>query len=152
VILDGQGERVEALEIYRQSWVGDVVALLAGVAPDSMGDHAAAKDFYRSGWTTTMTPSSNHLKDQYQNIDPDTALHLMRSRIRVSDHVGAAKLRSRIDEHIASSADCVLSTPVGLNPSTHYFTCDMLQLALDNSFVQGGLILEFGSITKRQSR
>jgi hypothetical protein len=95
--------------------------------------------------TTTTTPSSTKdIKDQCRNIDPDTALHLMLSRIRVGDHVGAAKLRSRLDEHIASSADYVLSTPVGLNPSTHFFTYDMLQLALDNSFVQGGLILEFG--------
>jgi tetratricopeptide (TPR) repeat protein len=145
VILDGQGEKVEALEIYRQCCVDGTtspMALLAGVAADSMGDHAAAEDFYRSGWTTT--PSTNASEDQYENVDPDTALHLMLSRIRVGDHVGAAKLRSRLDEHIASSADYVLSTPVGLNPSTHYFTYDMIQLALENSKVEGGLILEFG--------
>jgi tetratricopeptide (TPR) repeat protein len=149
VLLDGRGERVEALEIYRQCCVDGTtspMALLAGVAADSMGDHAAAEEFYKSGWTTTPSTNctNNDMKEQYQHVDPDTALHLMLSRIRVGDHVGAARLRSRLEEHVASSADYVLSTPVGLNPSTHYFTYDMLQLALENSFVQGGLILEFG--------
>jgi hypothetical protein len=148
VLLDGRGERVEALEIYRQCCVNGTtspMALLAGVAADSMGDHAAAEEFYKYGWTTTTTTNgTNLLQEQYQHVDPDTALHLMLSRIRVGDHVGAALLQRRLEEHVRSSADYVLSTPVGLNPSTHYFTYDMLQLALNNSLVPDGLILEFG--------
>jgi tetratricopeptide (TPR) repeat protein len=151
VLLDGRGEKVEALDTYRQCCVNEQkspMALLAGVAADSMGDHAAAEEFYKSGWTTTTNCTTNDddddVPEQYKHVDPDTALHLMMSRIRVGDQAGAARLQSRLEEHVSSSADYILSTPVGLNPSMHYFTYDMLQLALENSLLPGGLVLEFG--------
>lgn len=136
VLIDGCGQRFEALEIYRQCCAHgpSPMALLAGVAADSMGDHATAEEFYKSGLKSKIL----------EEADPDTALHLMMSRLRVGDKESVAKLRCRLPEHTLSSADYILSTSVKLEPSMHYFTYDMLQLALENSSIEGGLILEFG--------
>jgi len=139
VLLDGRGERAAALEVYRQCCSSEnkpsPMALLAGVAADSMGDHAAAEVYYQA--------SLGSAKEEH--ADADTALHLMTSRIRRNgDPVGIATLRGRLPDHVASSVDYVLSTPVGLRPSMHYFTYDMLQLALENASLEEGLILEFG--------
>jgi tetratricopeptide (TPR) repeat protein len=133
VLLDGRGQKVEALEVYRKSFDAgrpSPITLMAGIVADSMGDHAAALEFYRA-----LDPP-----------DQETALHLTTNLVQIGDTEGATKLRSRLASYVASSCEYVLSTQVGLDPSTHFFTHDMLQLAFQHcsSNLENGLILEFG--------
>jgi tetratricopeptide (TPR) repeat protein len=139
LLLDGLGKKAEALEIYRASFDAgrpSPITLMAGIVADSMGDHAAALAFYRA-----LAPP-----------DEETALHLATSLARAGDHDGAKELQSRVASHVASSYEYVLSTAVGSNPSTQFFTYDMLQLAFQHcsspatssSELENGLILEFG--------
>mmetsp|Transcript_43744 Transcript_43744/g.140494 ORF Transcript_43744/g.140494 Transcript_43744/m.140494 type:complete len:221 (+) Transcript_43744:19-681(+) len=55
-------------------------------------------------------------------------------------------LHSSRREQVLSSVDYVLSTPVAMAPSVHYFTYDMMQLALRSAHAEShaGLLLEFG--------
>ena len=137
LLLRDRGQRAEAFSVYREACdAGRLVwAVLAGVAADSMGEHAIARTYYETALAD----------DQY---DEDAALHLMLSLLRDGDVDGANKLRATLPDHKTASVDYVLSTPVAFAPSMHYFTCDMLQLALDHASMapapQDGLVLEFG--------
>jgi tetratricopeptide (TPR) repeat protein len=139
VLLDGQGRKESALAIFAAvvAHGPTPLALMAGVAADGMGKHAEAQSFYQNNGNSDDTIDDRH-------VDPDTALHLMWSRLRSGDQEGGARLRGRLLDHVASSADYVLSTPVAFAPSTHYFTYDMIQLALQSITLTDGLILEFG--------
>lgn len=150
LLLDGRGEREQALEVFKAACdtagpSGSALALLAGFVADSLGDHAAASAFY---------------EDVHRQYNPlgheNAALHLMLARTREGDEASASKLRATLPDHMVSSAEYVLSTPVGLAPSTHFFSYDMLRLALSHASLEedappatgggisGGLVLEFG--------
>jgi tetratricopeptide (TPR) repeat protein len=161
VKLDGLGQKEEALAVFAAACsVGrpSPLALLAGVTADSMGDHEAAEAYHQSfngnlyssadSTSTRNTTTASNLVVSDRQVDPETALHLMLSRIRRGDETGAERLRERLLDHYESSADYVLSTSVRLQPSMHYFTFDMIQLALqntaDHNLMKDGLILEFG--------
>lgn len=135
LVIDGRGQRSEAYAVLSSlAPSSPPMALLAGVAADSMGEHAAAREFY-----------SDALR--HDEFDEDAALHLMLSHARAGDHASAASLRPKISAHVLSSVDYLLSTPVAMAECSHYFTYDMLQLALaaaDESSLDGGLLLEFG--------
>lgn len=135
LLLDGRGRRSCAYEVYREACGrdrGSHMAVLAGVAADSMGEHATAMKFYRD--------SAEH-----HEADIDTILHLMVGHLREGDESAAAMVRPRLPEHHKSSADYVLSTPVAMDPSMHYFTFDMMKLALQSTCeMDGSLLLEFG--------
>ena len=114
------------------------LALLAGVAADSLGYHSAAMSFYEDSWKENEA-------DEY------AMTHLMISYLRQGHDKmsnAVAPLRKKLPSFIVSSVDYVLSTSVGMKPSMHYFTYDMLKLALENTSIdmeeEAGLILEFG--------
>jgi Tfp pilus assembly protein PilF len=136
VRLDGLGQRSKAYQVYCDACeAGSApMAVLAGVAADSLGDHGAALEFYQGSYGQNKA-------------DEEAALHLMVSLLRVGDKEGAAALRLRLPNHMLSSVDYIMSTPVGMDPSMHFFTHDMLQLALQSTRrheEDAGLILEFG--------
>jgi len=132
LLLDARGQRAEALAVFRDvSTFGPTpIAFLAGVTADSMGDHAAAVGYYENSWSF--------------DPDEDTALHLMLCHLRAGDKPSAAAMRARLPSHVVSSAEYVLSTAVAMQPSMHYFTHGMLQLALKGAPPWEGLVLEFG--------
>lgn len=67
----------------------------------------------------------------------------MISHLRTGDTASADALRARLPAHMLSSTDYVLSTAVAMQSSMHYFTYDMIRLALENA-PPAGLVLEFG--------
>jgi len=131
LLLDGRGERSAALRVFERACrCGPTpLAFLAGVVADSLGDHSAAMAFYQQSW----------------RFDPDeeASLHLMISHLRTGDTASADALRARLPAHMLSSTDYVLSTAVAMQSSMHYFTYDMIRLALENA-PPAGLVLEFG--------
>ena len=136
LMLAGQGQRQEAYDVYSRVCAlrPSPVALLAGVAADSMGNHSTAMRFYKDAWEL----------DPY---DEDAVLHLMIAHLRNGDEASATALRPRLPDHVLSSVDYALSTSVGMHPSMHYYEYDLLQLALakaTRSPLEGGLVLEFG--------
>jgi tetratricopeptide (TPR) repeat protein len=137
LMLAGQGQRQEAYDVYSRVCAlrPSPVALLAGVAADSMGNHSTAMRFYKDAWEL----------DPY---DEDAVLHLMIAHLRNGDEASAAALRPRLPDHVLSSVDYALSTSVAMDPSMHYYEHDLLQLALTKAArspaLDGGLVLEFG--------
>lgn len=137
LLLDGRGQRAEALATFQ--WACEQgpspMAVLAGVACDSIGDHTSAMGYY----------TSSHEEDRF---DEDAALHLMLSHMRAGDAERAADLRRLLPTHVVSSVDYVLAVPeVAMKPSMHYFTFDMVALAVESTARSGlddGLVLEFG--------
>lgn len=143
VLLDGKGQKVDALELYRASFDegrSSPWTVVAGIVADSMGDHEAARQFYQAA-----------------EMDETTALHLTTSLARGEDGLTnnstphrtttAEEMRACMSSHVASSCDYLLATSVGGDPSSHFFTYDMLQLAFRHcspDLAENGLILEFG--------
>jgi len=89
--LSGLGKRAEALRAYREACEAgpSPVALLAGIAADSMGEHAAAAGFYRDALS----------QDEH---DENAALHLMHGLLRAGDSESAAALRPKLPTHVLS--------------------------------------------------
>jgi hypothetical protein len=110
--------------------------VLAGCIFDSEGNHEAAKFHYKSAWETS------------KGADLEAALHLSMSYTRDGSEEEKAMLphlRSRFPDFIRSSADYIVSQfSEAIPPSAHYFTYDMLHLAMDNVSLKEGLVLEFG--------
>jgi len=118
LLLDGRGQRSEALRVFRQACDAgpSCMAVLGGCVADSLGDPAGALSWYEEAWRNEFG-------------DEEAALHLMVSHLRRGDDASAAALRPRLAPHVASSVDYALATAVGNAPSLHFFTHDMLQLA-----------------------
>ena len=139
VLLDGRGEKTRSKEIYLDACKANPASpmhVLAGCIFDSEGNHEAAKYHYKTAWETS------------KGADHEAALHLSMSYTRDGSEEEKAmlpQLRSRFPDFIRSSADYVVSQfAEGMPPSAHYFTYDMLHLAMDNVSLKKGLVLEFG--------
>ena len=123
LLLDGRGQRSEALRVFRQACDAgpSCMAVLGGCVADSLGDPAGALSWYEEAWRNEFG-------------DEEAALHLMVSHLRRGDDGSAAALRPRLAPHVASSVDYALATAVGNAPSLHFFTHDMMQLAAAATF------------------
>jgi tetratricopeptide (TPR) repeat protein len=139
VLLDGRGEKIRSKEIYLEACKANPASpmhVLAGCIFDSEGNHEAAKYHYKSAWETS------------KGADQEAALHLAMSYTRDGSEEEKAmlpQLRSRVPDFVRSSADYIVSQFAdAIPPSAHYFTYDMLHLAMENVSLKEGLVLEFG--------
>lgn len=138
-LLDGLGQKEETLATYRQCCAyseNSALGLLAGITLDSMSNHDAAEEFYERASAT----------QKLKEVEPQTALYWMLSKMRKGEEADAAILKGRLLNHVRASAEYVFSTPLkSLKAPIYYFTYDMIQLALQSSKpMDDGLILEFG--------
>lgn len=147
VMLDGRGEKEAALEIYRDCGVDSPMITLTGVALASLGQTDEAMKCFQQA-----------LLLDGGDADYETMIHLCISMLRLEEYQQhqtsennayidelMAKVDSSQYSHMASSWKYIHDhSKVWQAPTVHYFTYDMIQLAVNNTELNDGLILECG--------
>ena len=154
ILLDGRGEKETALNIYQQYGPESSLVMLAGICLDSLGRHDEARECYHKALqlkdgdadTTTMIylciNLTRRLQENGYNNDGDVSADADKS---VIDDLMTKIQSLSTSAHLASSWKYIFhQTNVWHLPSVHFFTYDMMQLAMDNVKLEHGLILEFG--------
>jgi len=163
VLLDGRGEKHRALQLYREAC--DATRYFNGPTCGLRGAHLLG--LYGRGVCADSLGLVQEATESHQQVlalephDGDSAFHLL---VLTERALGAesAELRARyshvLPQHRLTSWDYMRSLPFAgklaslssgagkLATSTHYYTHDMLHLALDEVAPQlnDGLVLEFG--------
>ena len=163
VLLDGRGEKHRAMQLFREAC--DATRYFNGLTCGLRGAHLLG--LYGRGVCAASLGLVQEATESHQQVlalephDGDSAFHLL---VLTERSLGAesAELRARyshmLPRHRLTSWDYVRSLPFAgklaslsseagkLATSTHYYTHDMLHLALDEVAPQlnDGLVLEFG--------
>lgn len=154
-LLEGRGEKQRALEIYQRAGPNSALVMLAGVCLDSLGRHDEARSCYQQA-----------LRLKGGDADHEAMVHLCINTFRrcrsftgkdYGDTISIStkeeedmenivrKVEESSSRFIASSWRYISNTPDTWKlPAVHYFTYDMVQLAMKSATLDDGLILEFG--------
>eukprot|EP00965_Chrysotila_dentata_P051469 1707570-Pleurochrysis_carterae.AAC.1 len=131
VLLDGCGERMQALQMYRDvcssnSGQGGTANArwMCGIAADSEGFREEAREMYESA--LALAPD-----------DDDVRLHMVVNAARSGDSECEAQLMPTLPPYVASSWEYVRNTPVAFAPPIHFFTFDMIALGLKHVTLTG---------------
>jgi tetratricopeptide (TPR) repeat protein len=158
ILLEGRGDKQAALDIYQRCGSNSALVTVAGVCLDSLGRHDEAKKCYEQGLELvggdadfeTMIHKCINLYRSEQKLTQEEKKYSDNNSSSNSSRSSSieeimTKVESSTSSHIASSWEYISNQPkVWSFPSVHYFTHDMVQLAMQNTSLENGLILEFG--------
>ena len=159
ILLEGRGKKSSALEIYQRCGTESPMVILSGICLDSLGRHQEARECYQhalllkggdSDYEAMIHLCINDFRrlnteDESDNISTDDSIEDVKKNM---EHMLEKVERSQHSSHIATSWKYIQQQQqqqqIWSSPSVHYFTYDMMQMAMQHADLEDGLVLEFG--------
>lgn len=136
VLLDGFGTREESYNVFKNVRHPGPCSLLSAMTADSLGLHDDSRQYYQQALvhspfdTDAMVGMLCHYESFGCNDDKEMKIK--------------EKLKVKIPHDALSSLNYVLEQKHSKLEYRHFFTHDMIHLALQNVSITNGLVMEFG--------